>query len=130
MKKSPALSALNKAFSLDAAGQERQAIPFYRKALAGGLAGDDLHAALVCLGSSLRTVGQTKAGIRTLQKARLQFPKDVTVTLFLALAHYDNGQRDLAVRQLGDALLKESSQPRLAGFRRVLSRKYHALRRG
>jgi predicted Zn-dependent protease len=97
-------------------------------ALARGLSKEDTHAALVCLGSSLRTVGKTRAAVATLQKARRLFPGDTVVIMFLALAHYDAGQRDLVIRQLGDMLLKESTQPRLAAYRRVLARKFHALR--
>jgi tetratricopeptide (TPR) repeat protein len=125
---SSALAALKEAMSLDAAGREKQAIPLYRLALARGLANEDLHTALIGLGSSLRTVGKTAAAIATLRKARRLFPRDLVVIMFLALAHYDAGQRDLVIRQLGDALLNESKQPRLADYRRVLARKYHALR--
>jgi len=129
MPKSPsALAALKEALSLDAAGHEKQAIPLYRLALARGLANEDLHTALVGLGSSLRTAGQTSAAITTLRKARKLFPRDIVVMMFLALAHYDAGQRDLVIRQLADALLNESTQPRLAPYRRVLARKFHALR--
>jgi cyanophycin synthetase len=127
-KSSSALAALKEALSLDAAGYEKQAIPFYRLALARGLANEDLHTALIGLGSSLRTVGQTTAAITTLRKARKLFPRDIVVMMFLALAHYDAGQRDLVIRQLADALLNESTQPRLAPYRRVLARKFHALR--
>jgi cyanophycin synthetase len=123
-----AQAALAEALSVDAAGHEKQAIPLYRQALASGLAGDDLHTALVGLGSSLCTVGKTQAAITTLRKARRLFPSDIVVIMFLALAHYDAGQRDLVIRQLGNALVNESTQPRLKRYRRVLARKYHALR--
>jgi tetratricopeptide (TPR) repeat protein len=123
-----ARAALTHALSLDAAGHESQAIPLYRRALAASLKGDDLHTALIGLGSSLRTTGKTQAAITTLRKARRLFPRDIVVILFLALAHYDAGQKDLAIRQLGDALLKESKQPRLKRYHRVLARKYHSLR--
>jgi cyanophycin synthetase len=123
-----AQAALTEALSLDAAGHEKQAIPLYRLALARGLANEDLHTALIGLGSSLRTIGKTPAAITTLRKARRLFPGDLVVVMFLALAHYDAGQQDLVIRQLGDALLKESTQPRLSRYRRVLARKYHALR--
>jgi cyanophycin synthetase len=125
---STALAALKEALSLDAAGREKQAIPLYRLALARGLANEDLHAALIGLGSSLRTAGKTSAAITTLRKPRRLFPRDRVAIMFPALAHYDAGQRDLVIRQLGDALLNESPQPRLARYRRVLARKYHALR--
>ena len=76
---------LSEALSVDAAGREQEAIPLYRLAISRGLAKKDLHTALVCLGSSLRTVGQSKAAITTLRKARRLFPRDVVVILFLAL---------------------------------------------
>jgi cyanophycin synthetase len=129
VKSLSATAALTEALSLDAAGREKQAIPLYRLALTRGLANEDLHTALIGLGSSLRTVGNTPAAITTLRKARRLFPRDLVVIMFLALAHYDAGQRDLVIRQLGDALLNESTQPRLKRYRRVLARKYHALRR-
>ena len=127
-KSSSALEALTDALSLDAASREKQAIPLYRLAIARGLANEDLHTALIGLGSSLRTVGNTPAAITTLRKARRLFPRDIVVIMFLALAHYDAGQCDLVIRQLADALLNESTQPRLTRYRRVLARKYHALR--
>ena len=123
-----AAALLKKALALDAAGQERQAIPLYRRAIARGLTGDDLHTALVCLGSSLRSIGQLAASVRTLRKARTLFPRDPAVMLFLALSHFDAGQHELALRQLADALLKESTDARLLPYRRVLFRKYHAVR--
>jgi tetratricopeptide (TPR) repeat protein len=123
-----ALAALKEALSLDAAGHEQRAIPLYRLALARGLSKEDSHTALVCLGSSLRTVGKTRTAIAALQKARRLFPGDIVVILFLALAHYDAGQHDLVIRQLGHVLLNESTQPRLVPYRRVLARKFHALR--
>jgi predicted Zn-dependent protease len=128
VESSSARAALTEAISLDAAGCEKKAIPLYRLALARGLANEDLHTALIGLGSSLRTVGKTSAAITTLRKARRLFPGDLVVIMFLALAHYNAGQRDLGIRQLGDALLKESTQPRLKSYRRVLARKYHGLR--
>jgi cyanophycin synthetase len=127
-KSTSANGILKEALALDAAGRENEAIPLYRSALAQGLKKGNLHTALVCLGSSLRTVGKTQASIRTLQKARRMFPGDVVVILFLALAHYDAGQSNLAIRQLGNILLNESKQPRLAAYRRALARKFHALR--
>jgi len=124
-----ATTLLQQALTLDANSHEQKAIPLYRRAISLGLSNKDLHTALICLGSSLRTIGQAHAAIRTLQKARKLFPSDPAITLFLALAHYDARQPDLAIRQLADTLLKESKHPSLAPYRPVLKRKYHALRR-
>ena len=119
---------LKEALRLDAAGREKEAIPVYRRAIALGLAGPELHTALVCLGSSLTTTGQTAQAVRTLQRARRLLPRDPTIILFLALAHARHGQERLAIRQLGDALLKTSTHPVLRVYRKTLQRKFHALR--
>src|SRR5689334_4786541 len=119
---------LEQALALDRAGKELAAIPLYRKALAGTLSPEDLHTALVCLASSLRTTGNLKAALRTLQKCNRLFPRDPTVILFLALVHADLGQYPLAIRQLADGFLKESRNPRLSAYRTALAKKFHAFR--
>jgi tetratricopeptide (TPR) repeat protein len=128
MPKATATNLLKEALALDAASNERAAIPLYRRAISQGLNPKDLHTALIGLGSSLRTVGEVPASIRTLQKARNLFPNDPAITLFLALSHRDAGQTDLALRQLADMLLKESRNNSLTPYREVLKQKYHALR--
>jgi tetratricopeptide (TPR) repeat protein len=124
-----AIALLEQALALDSNSRERDAIPLYRQAIAAGLSAQNLRTALICLGSSQRTVGQTQAAIRTLQKARRLYPRDVTIILFLALAHISGGQSALAIRQLADSLLKESKQTGLKPYRRVLGRKFHGVRR-
>ena len=128
MPAATATSLLQQALSLDAAGDESAAIPLYRRAIAKGLSKENLHTALIGLGSSLRTVGETQSALRTLRRARKLFPRDAAITLFIALAHADARQERFALRQLADCLLNESSSPRLTPYRRVLARKFHALR--
>ncbi|HVS72899.1 MAG TPA: tetratricopeptide repeat protein [Phycisphaerae bacterium] len=120
---------LEEAVGLDGRGREGEAIGVYRRAIAEGLKGERLHAALVGLGSSLRTVGDARGAVRVLDKARREFPGDPVVMMFLALAHWDAGERALAVRQLGDLVLKESRDRRLAGYRGVLGGKFHLVRK-
>ncbi|HUO06713.1 MAG TPA: tetratricopeptide repeat protein [Phycisphaerae bacterium] len=127
----PRLSAkdlLHEALALDAAGKEKLAIPLYRRAITAKLPRPDLHTALIGLGSSLHTVGQPQSAIRTLRKARTLFPHDPAILLFLALAHAAAGQHKLALRQLADAYLKESTHSSLPLYRKTLLRKYHAVR--
>lgn len=119
---------LRQAIARDAAAKAREAIPLYRRAISQGLKPNELHAAMVGLGSSLRTTGQIAAALRVLQKASRLFLNDPTVTLFLAMTHRDAGQGDLALRQLADLVLKESRNPVLKGYRKTLQRRYHALR--
>ena len=42
----------------DSLGREREAVPFYERAIAGGLSGRDLEGAFVGLGSTYRSLGE------------------------------------------------------------------------
>jgi Flp pilus assembly protein TadD len=123
-----ATELLESAFQLDNRGKEAQAIPLYRQAIRAGLSGAALRDAMVCLGSSLRTIGQLAAARRILLKARKQFPGDPVVVLFLALVEHDAGHVPLALRQVAHLYLSTSADPGVAKYRAVLGRKFHAAR--
>src|ERR1700722_14735617 len=112
LKRTPT-DLLPPAFPPDRAGREADAIPLYRQAIRTGLTSSALRDALVCLGSSLRTVGELAAARRTLQSARRQFPGDPVVLLFLALVEHDARDAVLALRQVAHLYLTESKDPRI-----------------
>jgi tetratricopeptide (TPR) repeat protein len=120
---------LESAMALDRLGREAEAIPMYERAILLGLEGTQLRDALVCLGSSLRTVGRSPEAVRYLEQARKQFPDDVVVELFLALGYHDLSQVTSALRLAAMACLRESGSRSLAGYQKVLKRKYHSLGR-
>jgi tetratricopeptide (TPR) repeat protein len=82
----------------DFLGLESAAIPLYERALANGLSGDRRPQAIIQLASSLRNVGETRAAIDLLEG----FPPDAATAAaaqaFLALALYDDGRPDAALR--------------------------------
>jgi Flp pilus assembly protein TadD len=123
-----AAEILQTAFALDRRGKESRAIPLYRQAIRAGLHGSSLRDAMVCLGSSLRTVGQLAAARRILLKARRRFPGDPVVILFLALVEHDAGNIALALRQVAHLYLSQTKNGRLDPYRAVLKRKFHAAR--
>ncbi|MCA9922657.1 MAG: tetratricopeptide repeat protein, partial [Anaerolineales bacterium] len=55
--------------SYDVLGEEKEAIPYYQKAVAAGLDGSDLQECLVCLGSCQRNIGDFEEAVETLQQA-------------------------------------------------------------
>jgi hypothetical protein len=128
-KRNDAMAALKSASALDARGGEVEAIPLYLRAIRLGLKGEELRDAMVCLGSSLRTVGKIAAARRILLAARRRFPGDPVVILFLALVEYDAGNLSLVIRQLGYLCTEKPSDPGVAKYRAVLRRKFHALRK-
>jgi Tetratrico peptide repeat len=122
---------LEVAFTHDRAGCESAAIPFYRKAISsGGLTHAQLRDALICLGSSYSTVGQSGGAVRCLNRARKLFPEDPVIELFLALVLARSKRSMRAVRILGAALLRESGHAGLRKYRGVLLRKYRGLTAG
>jgi tetratricopeptide (TPR) repeat protein len=118
---------LESALALDRLGREEQAIPFYERAIRLGLSGYPLRDALICLGSSLRTVGRVQEAVRRFQQARRRFPGDLVVELFLALGYHDTRNATGALRLTALACLRESGDRNLAPFRSVLKRKFSSL---
>jgi len=93
----------------DVMGEVEMAIPYYRRAIDAGLDGPDRQECLICLGSSLRVVGEHDEAVETLEQAADEFPGNNSGRVFLALAHYSNGDPDLAVSTLL-AILLETTQ--------------------
>lgn len=106
--------------SFDVMGEEREAIPYYRKAIQAGLSGDDLQECLVCLGSSYRALGEFETAVSTLEKAVKQFPDNNSGHVFLALAYYSDAQEDKAVSILLDLLIKTSSDENIQAYAETL----------
>jgi Flp pilus assembly protein TadD len=124
-----ALVWLESAFAMDRLGREAQAIPLYERAISLGLEDMAMRDALVCLGSSLRTVGRAREAVKYLAQAQKQFPGDVVVELFLALGYHDVRQPTHALRLTALACLRESGDRGLAAYRDVLKRKFNSLGR-
>ena len=102
--------------SYDVMGEEREAIPYYQKAIQAGLDGNDLQECLVCLGSSHRNVGNFDEAVEMLQKAVDQFPDNNSGKVFLALAYYSDGREDEAVRLLLELLLETTKDQNILDY--------------
>ncbi len=102
--------------SYDVMGEEKQAIPYYQKAIKAGLNGTELQECLVCLGSSQRNIGDFEAAVQTLEKAAAQFPDNNSGKTFLALAYYSDGREDEAVRLLLQLLLETTNDENILAY--------------
>lgn len=91
--------------SYDVMGEVEMAIPYYRRAIGAGLEGSDLQECLVCLGSTLRIVGEYEDAVAILEQAVDEFPDRNSGRAFLALAYYSNGDAEQAVSELLSLLL-------------------------
>jgi tetratricopeptide (TPR) repeat protein len=83
---------LQSAWTHDKLGLEKEAVPFYERALELGLAGDDLRHALLGLGSTYRALGEYEKSKATLTRGVEAFPDDRGLQVFLAMALYNKGR--------------------------------------
>lgn len=100
----------------DVLGEEKDAIPYYDKAVKAGLDGEDLQECYICLGMCHRNIGDFETAVTILQKAAKKFPERNSIQAFLALAHYSDAQEDEAVRILLDLLLKTTQDEDILTF--------------
>ncbi|GAA2750053.1 tetratricopeptide repeat protein [Amnibacterium kyonggiense] len=82
----------------DSLGQEQEAIPLYRAALAAGLDEEHEPQAVIQLASSLRNVGDVEEAVALLQTAGLTAWTGDAARAFLALALRDAGRPDEALQ--------------------------------
>ncbi len=114
---------LASAFQLDRRGREREAIPRYKEAIALGLSDALLREALICLSSSLETVGKAKEAIRYLRRAKNMWPNDAVIDLFLASALRSQGNIEGSLSVLAAALLCRTRGRRVESYLPVIRRK-------
>ncbi|KZE90866.1 tetratricopeptide repeat protein [Microbacterium sp. TNHR37B] len=82
----------------DYLGEEDRAIPLYREALGGGLAGGARTEARIQLASSLRNVGEPSAALSVLRDIGADDPLADAAAAFRSLALYDDGKPAEALR--------------------------------
>ena len=104
----------------DLLGLEREAIPFYEKAIQTGLSGDDLKSALLGLGSTYRCIGEYQTSIDTFQRAQVLFPDSHEFNVFLGMAYYNIGEYSKAMELLLGSLADTSSDEGIIRYRRAI----------
>ena len=105
------------AWAHDKLGLETEAVPFYERALALGLDGDDLKDALLGLGSTYRTIGDYEKALITLDRGVEHFPGDQGIQVFRAMALYNNGRAKEACETLLRLLAETTSDPDIRSYR-------------
>lgn len=113
-------SVLSCAWIHDLLDREREAIPFYEKAVQGGLSGDDLKSALLGMGSTYRCIGEYQKSIDTFQRARALFPNAHEFNVFLAMADYNIGEHSKAMELLLDSLVNSSRDEAILRYQRAI----------
>ena len=104
----------------DLLGLEREAIPYYEKAIETGLGGDDLKSALLGMGSTYRCIGEYQKSIDTFQYARTLFPDSHEFKVFLGMAYYNIGEHSKAMEVLLNSLADTSKDEGIRRYQRAI----------
>lgn len=104
----------------DLLGLEREAIPFYEKAVATGLTGNDLQDALLGMGSTYRCIGEYQKAKDTFEKALSHFPNNNEFKVFLALTLYNLKEHNTAMEILLTSLLDTTKDEGILSYERAL----------
>ncbi|WP_330173464.1 tetratricopeptide repeat protein [Streptomyces sp. NBC_01498] len=113
--------AYQTAWTHDTLGREAEAVPYYVRALAGtDLPDEDRRGAHVGLGSTFRVLGRYEEAVETLRAGVAEFPDDGALRTFLAMALFNTGCHDEAMRLLLELLATTSDDPYVRSYRRAI----------
>ncbi len=105
----------------DALGLESEAVPYYERALAHPeLATEDRRGSLLGLGSTYRVLGRYGQAVETLRRGVEEFPDDGALRTFLAMALFNTGEHDEAMRLLLELTASTSQDPYVQQYRRAI----------
>jgi tetratricopeptide (TPR) repeat protein len=104
----------------DVLGLEAAAVPYYLRAIHGGLTGEDLRGAYLGLGSTYRALGRYPDAAETLEGGLRAFPYAAELRVFLAMARYNLGQPHAAMGLLLEVLADTSGDPSIQGYARAI----------
>ena len=107
-------------WTCDVLGRENDALPYYEKAIALGLAPNELSGALIGLGSILRSLGQLDRSAAVLRSGKTQFPENREFDVFVALTLHAQGSHREAMRLLVDVLCDTTEDVGITAYQRTL----------
>ena len=104
----------------DTEGLEHEAVPFYLKAISGGLERDELRSAYLGLGSTYRAIGQYEEAVATFDRGLEAFPDAEEMLLFRAMALHNLGRSGEAISALLKVAATHTDSPHIEGYRRAI----------
>ncbi len=104
----------------DSMGAEREAVPYYVKAIENGLTGEDRRGALLGLGSTYRTLGEYDKSAAILQQGIDAFPEAKEFVIFHAMTLYNLGKHHDAMHDLLNLLVDHTQDEGILRFQRAI----------
>ncbi len=108
------------AFVHDFLGQEREAVPYYQRALALGVSPELTRECLLGLGSTFRIQGRYQEAWDTLMQGREQFPEAAEFAVFAAMAAYNLGRHKEGMQLLLTVLLDTTRDETLTAYQAAI----------
>lgn len=108
------------ATNCDSLGKEKEAFPYYEKAIYLGLNQTDLQAAYLGLGSTYRTLGMYDDSKQILSEGMKQFPNNNALKIFYAMTLYNLNCFDESMELLLNCIVETSSDPDIEGYKKAI----------
>lgn len=108
------------AWSFDALGEETKAIPYYKKAIQLGLAGENLEGALLGLGSTYRALGQYEKSQEIFKKGIELFPKNNALKVFYSMTLFNLTEYQKAMEVLLHCMIETVQDPNILKYKRAI----------
>lgn len=108
------------AWTCDHMGKESEAVPFYEKAIANGLSGEDRKVAMLGLGSTYRCLGDYQKSLRLFDQSVTEFLEERALKVFRALTLYNLGKAEESVSELLVQLLDTTSDQSVKIYEKAL----------
>lgn len=104
----------------DHLGLEAQAVPYYLRAIAGGLPQDLLRSAYVGLGSTYRVLGRFHESLGVLDRGLAEFPQAREIIVFRAMTLHNLGRGKQAVEALLRVVVETADDPNIQEYSRAI----------
>jgi tetratricopeptide (TPR) repeat protein len=104
----------------DNLGMEADARPYYERAIRLGLQGENLEGAFLGLGSTYRCIGEYAKSIEVLIEGSRQFPHNLAMKVFEAMALHESGKHNLATALLLHCLVEKPGDESIARYSKAI----------
>lgn len=108
------------AWAHDAVGREREAVPYYVRAISLGLPDAELEGAYLGLGSTYRALGDYQRAEETFRSGVERFPHNRALQVFLAMTLHNLRQHQEAMEILLTNLAETTSDGDILRYKRAI----------
>ena len=102
-------------------GKEKEAVPYYEKAIRLGLTDSDLEGAIVGLGSTYRTLGKYEKSKETFVRGLDLFPDNPVIKVFLSMTLYNLGEHSKSMELMLNSLMDTTADQTILKYKKAIN---------